>query len=30
VTSSWAPVVTTSATGTGPHVPLFGVGGNLF
>lgn len=29
-TSSWAPVVTASANPTGRHVPLFGVGGNLF
>lgn len=28
--SSWMPVVTTSASQTGPHVPVFGIGGNLF
>jgi len=27
--ASWAPLVTASASATGPHVPLFGVGGNL-
>ena len=27
--SSWMPVVTTSANQTGPHVPVFGIGGNL-
>ena len=27
---SWAPVVTASASPTGPRVPVFGFGGNLF
>jgi len=28
--ATWGPVVTASASPTGAHVPLFGVGGNLF
>lgn len=28
--ASWAPVVTASASPTGPRVPVFGIGGNLF